>query len=228
MRTCKVIMRKSGRTVDYLSSLKTLLCSSLVPLVLGAASVCAQAAFDKEPSDKHNTSDPGDDGIRLVLQTQKRVYRVGDPLIITCYLENISDKYYFVANGISAFNVFSYYHVMELSVIDSANKKIKPVRLFADPAPSELVKPVAEKLANNYVQLNPHMIVGFKVYGSIRLKPGRYRYTATYREFEAKRWPASERPLTPVKVWIDPIVSNTVEINVLSRAPKERSATRRN
>ncbi|MFH4233450.1 hypothetical protein WAJ75_20850, partial [Acinetobacter baumannii] len=80
------------------------------------------------------------------------------------------------------FNLFTQFQVMELKIVDEKNREVPRVLLFADPSPSELSRPIGEKLANNYVQLRPRMIHGFRVHGQITLRPQRYRLTAIYRE----------------------------------------------
>ncbi|WP_227622394.1 hypothetical protein, partial [Klebsiella pneumoniae] len=89
--------------------------------------------------------------IRLVLQTSKSCYRVGDLITITVYLENTSNKHFYVGSQLAEFNLFTQFQVMELKIVDEKNREVPRVLLFADPSPSELSRPIGEKLANNYV-----------------------------------------------------------------------------
>lgn len=162
------------------------------------------------------TKDVKENPIRLVLQTNKRVYRRGEPIIFTVYLENVSDKYFYVGCRLTGFNLHAS-QVIELKAVDERNRELERPSLYADPSPLELNKPVSEKIAKGYVNLRPRMIHGFKIYGQVIRKPGRYRYTAIYREIEALSWKQVERDALPIQVWTEPIVSKTVTITVLPR-----------
>ena len=212
-------MRTSGRNVSCLRNRPhPRLCKHVLRglLVLWLTSLCAQApliAWALPGTGHQNGAEK--DPIRLVLQTSKKTYRVGDPIIITTYLENVSDKTYLVGSYLNEFDLFTQFQVVELKVVNERNRPLKRSQLFLDPFPSELNKSMAEKLSKNYVALRPRMTHGFKVSGNVLRPAGRYRYTAIYRELQAPRWTEAERNALPIPIWMQPLVSNTVTITVL-------------
>ncbi|HZH89677.1 MAG TPA: hypothetical protein VEX70_03545 [Pyrinomonadaceae bacterium] len=161
----------------------------------------------------NNSSSPTP--IRLVLQTSRRTYRAGEPIELTAYLENMSqDRAYYVGKELGKFFITESFHYIELQITDEKRREAPIGRGAA----ASIWKPgttIAEKLAQEYVQLQPRMIYGQKDAGNITLRPGQYRLVATYHEVEALRWTEAERETLPVPVWAQPLVSNTVRIAVI-------------
>ncbi len=152
--------------------------------------------------------------IRLVLKTSKRIHRAREPIGIVAYLENVSDKPYYVGNDLGKFFITESFHYIELQIIDRKGREAPLGRGAA----TSIWKPgttVSEKLEQEYVQLRPRMIFGQKDAGNITLLPGQYRLTATYHEAEALSWTEAERQALTMPVWTQPLISNTVTITVV-------------
>ncbi len=151
--------------------------------------------------------------IRLVLQTSKENYRASEPITFTAYLENLSDRSYYVGNTLVSFWGSVGLHDLRLKIVNKSGKEIVIGRGAGD----WIWKPgttTTEKLAQAYVELKPKTIHGLT--DSTSLSPGQYRLTAVYREIEALSWTEAERKALPVAVWTQPIVSNTVNLRVLA------------
>jgi hypothetical protein len=167
------------------------------------AQVVRQSSNNKETSE----SLP----IRLVLQTSKENYRAGEPITITSYLENLSDKSYYVGNNLVSFWGSVGLHDIRLKIVNKSGQEMVIGRGAGD----WIWKPgttTIEKLAQAYVQLKPKTIHGLT--DTTTLSPGQYRLTAVYREIEALNWDEAERKALAVPVWTQPIVSNTVSITI--------------
>lgn len=161
----------------------------------------------------NNSSSPTP--IRLVLQTSRRTYRAGEPIELTAYLENVSqDRAYYVGKDLGKFFITESFHYIELQITDGKGREAPIGRGAA----ASIWKPgttIAEKLVQEYVQLQPRMIYGQKDAGNITLRPGQFRLRVTYHEVEALRWTEEERNSLPAQVWTQPLVSNTVTITVI-------------
>lgn len=155
--------------------------------------------------------------LRLVLETPKAKYRVGEPLVITFYLENVSqDDHYYIGTDISDLTTGSPFHYIDLSIIDEKGIKLLLPRSASDSAGEPSRPTAAEKLAREYVQLRPGAIYGFRTEVlEPHLKAGRYRLNATYYETEALSWTEAERKSLSIPVWMQPLISNTVTITVV-------------
>lgn len=150
--------------------------------------------------------------IRLVLQTSKGRYQADEAIEIIAYLENVTDKSYYVGNILVGFWGSAGLHDIRLTIIDENGREV----VIGRGAGTWIWKSgttISEKLARAYVELRPKMIHGVKE--SISLPPGLNRLTATYREIEAQSWTEEERNALMIPVWIQPLVSNTVTITVL-------------
>jgi hypothetical protein len=104
-------------------------------------------------------------------------------------------------------------HEMHLRIFDANNKEV----MIGGGGGSWIWKPntsVAEKVAQAYTQLRPDMILGIKETVPLKLRPGRYHLTATYREIEATYWTEAERKSLAIPIWMQPLTSNTVIITV--------------
>ena len=152
--------------------------------------------------------------IRLVLRTSKLRYRAGEPHEITAYLENVSDKPYFVGKEFFGFGIISSFHWMNVKVVDEKQKTVIDVYMSVTQL-WEQGTTVTEKVAQEYIKLAPGMIHGLKSRGRWDLRPGRYRLSTTYREDEAIYWTEAELKSLPYPVWTQALVSNTVDIRIV-------------
>jgi hypothetical protein len=151
--------------------------------------------------------------IRLTLQTSKREYRVGESVEVLGYLENRGDRPYYVGNTLAGFWGTVGLHEMRLRIFESNGKEV----LIGGGGGSWIWKPnttAAEKIAQAYTQLRPDTIWGLKETIPVKLRAGRYRLTATYREIEAVSWTEAERKALTIPVWTHSLTSNTVVITV--------------
>lgn len=186
--------------------------------VLGIIALCPRLPIAYcAPVQAGNSSGIDSSPIRLVLQTSKRRYRVGESVEVLGYLENRGETPYYVGNTILGFFGTSELHEIKLSILDAKNKEI----LIGGGGGSWIWKygtTINEKLARTYTQLRPGAIFGVKEHIPVTLRPGQYRLTATYREIEALSWTEAERRALSIPVWTQPLVSNTVIITVV-RSP---------
>jgi len=61
----------------------------------------------------------------LILQTTKRVYRAGEPIHVTAYLENESEEQtFYVGRDLDGFCAIIPLHYIELRIINQNNKRI--------------------------------------------------------------------------------------------------------
>ena len=187
----------------------------LSPFVRGQQLV---GAADKSPA------------IRLVLQTSKAVYQVGEPIDITSYLENVSGPYefrfYYVGRVDPFFLDSNWLHFIELSIRDWNGREFPIGRGTGDGFWHEGTT-IEQKLARAYVELGSGSIYGGKMRLEWKLKPGRYKLQTVYREFEALRWSKAERDTLKVPVWTDTLRSKTVTIKVMPEKKKKSSASTR-
>lgn len=176
--------------------------------------------YMREPPATHalqsaaNDNNASSTAIHLVLQTAKTRYRVGEPIELTAYLENVSDSPYYVGNTFASLLGSLGLHDMKLEIADERNKAVVVGRGGGNWIWSQNTS-VADKLTQAYVRLGAGMVHGLKDRVPLSLQPGRYRLRVTYREEEALRWTEAERAALPVPVWTQPLVSNEVMITVL-------------
>lgn len=178
--------------------------------VLSFPSVLQFNAHQSEMKRANQKSD-----IELILKVSKRVYRLGEPIEITSYLENVSDfKGYYVGNtDISLLGTIGL-HDMELIIRDKKGSEVPIGRGAGTWFWGENMS-VTDKLARAYVHIRPGMIHGLKQRIDFPFKPGRYRLVTTYHEHEALRWTEAERRALPIPVWTQQLVSNTVTITIM-------------
>ncbi len=151
--------------------------------------------------------------VHLQLQISKRRYRVGEPITVLAYLENRGTTFYYVGATLAGFWGTLGLHEMHLRITNERNQDVP----IGHGGGSWIWKPnssVTDKIAQAYVQLAPGGVWGQKDQIPLRLPAGRYRITATYREIEAQTWTAAERGSLPLPVWVQPLTSNTVVIQV--------------
>ena len=167
--------------------------------------------------------------IRLRLQTQKRNYRIGEPIEISVSLENISDnRWYYVGRDIDGIVISTKFHTVKLSLLNAKGKKVllpqgaaddNPTRVYVNAKPLPENRPtIADKVTEEYVRLAPQSFYGFrKEILEPQLKSGRYQLWVTYKETEALTWSEKERKSLEVPVWTESLRSNIVVINVVSK-----------
>jgi hypothetical protein len=153
--------------------------------------------------------------VRLILQTSKRSYSSKEAIELTAYLENMSfDKAYYVGRALGKFFIIESFHYIELEIVDDKGRQA-PIGLGAATSIWKSGATTSEKLAQEYIQLQPGMIYGQRDAGNIRLQPGHYRLRARYHESEALQWTQKERNSLPAPVWTRSLVSNSVTLRVL-------------
>lgn len=221
------LIGNGSRVERQLNKLLTWICmlSFVSSCALGLPDVHAVKPFEAENSVRQSP-------IRLVLQTSKEVYRVGEPVKTTVFLENISpDSSYYVGRYIDGVVITPPFHDIEFTLIDDKGKQVLLPRGAADDNPTRVYgvdgrpmplprQTIIEKLTGAYVQLDPRAIHGFRrEIDEPTLRPSRYRLHATYRETEALRWTEAERKALSIPVWTQPLVSNTVTITVVPSSP---------
>ncbi len=157
--------------------------------------------------------------IRLVLRVSKGTYRVGDPIEILAYLQNTSDRTYYVGNELLGLSTISSLHYMLVTTEDASGEVVKPA-LSAATSTWEANTTIKDKLSQAYTQLRPNTLFGASERGNVALLPGRYRLRAEYREIEALRWSDSERRALLIPVWTQQLVSNTVTIRIVPRSSR--------
>jgi len=151
-------------------------------------------------------------GIKVVVHTNKKQYRSNEPIIFYSFLENRSDRTYYVGRTYYSL-LYSGLHDLELSITDLNGKSISIPRSAGD----WIWKPntsLRDKIAQAYIQLAPNLIYGIRESLDLRLKPGKYRLSVVYRENEASEWPANQIQELPIQVWTKTIKSNNVLISV--------------
>ncbi len=166
--------------------------------------------------------------LRLVVQSSKLVYRVGDPVEVSVLLENLTDdKIYLVGRAIYQGDIPTplHYVTFELSdergrllrIFDGASvqnpiEKYGPDRKLISDRPATMT----ELMTSEYIQLGPGSVYGFrtKLYkpGSV---PGRYKLTASYHELEGLIRTESELRALPFPIWTERVTSKSVEIKVI-------------
>jgi hypothetical protein len=161
--------------------------------------------------------------MRLILQSSKSLYRLGEPLKLTSYLENLTGatdhpKWFYVGRSLGGFSLIMPRHFIELSVRDSKGKEVPFGKVAADEGGEN--ETVAELLARAYIILGPGQIYGISDELDLRLQPGQYQLKTTYREFGAQHWPATELQALRLPVWTQQLTSNTLTIVVLKQRLK--------
>jgi hypothetical protein len=192
---------------------RTLASFVLIAVVLAAVSMQQQVPIYASQSDGHNGYEKSN-GLRLVLQVPKRRFRVGEPIEITAYLENISDRPYYVGNTFTDLLVSTGLHDMRLIITDEKGKEV-PIGRGGGSWIWKQNTSVADKLAQAYVHLRAGAIHGVKERLSLPLQSGQYRLTVTYHEEEALQWAKTDRDSLPIPVWTKKLTSNTITITVI-------------
>jgi hypothetical protein len=177
--------------------------------------------------------------IRLRIQTNKRIYRVDEPIELSVYLENVSqDRSYYVGRDIDGIHDLTHeFHAVRLTIVDMRGRKVQLPQgasvsdeLIYFDVNGKAVPPhrptVAEKLAKEYVRLPPQAFLGFRreifeAYENGRyrnyFRAGHYRFQVTYQEIEALSWTEAEKKSLETPVWEQPLTSNIVEISVVAK-----------
>lgn len=180
-----------------------------IPLVIIVLAVGSMAA---ERSNLVSRK-PDQSSLRLVLHTMKQVYRAGEPIHITGYLENTSeDQTFYVGRELGGFCSIVSFHYIELQITDQ-NKRRIPTANSAGAAGWKEGTTLRDKIEQEYVRLGPRGIYPQKDTCDIALKKGHYRMQAKYHEFEATEWSGKETLDFPV--WTKTLYSNVVTINVV-------------
>jgi hypothetical protein len=181
---------------------------ALLLILLPCVGVASRWQQKQLPLPKADTTDH----IKLVLGTSKRRYHRGEPITLVAYLENTSrEQAYYVGKDLGGFFSIMPYHQIELVSEDARGREAPIGRMALAPASSK--ETVSKKLADSYVLLAPGRIYG-QSRTDVYLPSGRWNLTATYREFEARRWSPAELKLISSPVWVKPIKSNTLTITV--------------
>ena len=163
----------------------------------------------------HVQSDTGarQSQLRLGLNTPKRIYHAGEQIHVSAYLENRSvSQTFYVGRELGGFCSILSFHYIELQITDQNNRKIR-IANSAGASGWKEGTTQREKIEQEYVPLGPKGIHEQKNACEIRLKKGRYRVRAIYREFEATDWKSSEGLDFPV--WTKTLYSNVVTISVI-------------
>lgn len=205
-------MDRNNRNARPKQALLQILCAGLLitgpPLFGSGAPAACEGAQDNDRC--------GPRAICLVLQIPHRTFRDGQPIDALAFLENVSDKPFYVGIRTAGFFGSVGLHDISLTITDDQNREVQ----IGHGAGDWIWKPntsVREKLEQAYTSLAPRMIHGIKDRLTLRLRPGHYRFTATYREIEALRWTEADRSSLPVPVWTQPLTSNTIRITVIPR-----------
>jgi len=184
--------------------------AALVAFVLATAA--APADLISGPLAQH-VSSVRQSPLRLVLQTAKRVYRAGEPIHVTAYLENESEEQtFYVGRDLDGFCAIIPFHYIELRIIDQNNRRIR-IANSAGAGGWREGTTQREKIQQEYLALGPKGVYGQSDTCDIRLKKGRYRMQAVYYEFEATDWKNKEALDFPV--WTKTLHSNPVMIAVV-------------
>lgn len=190
---------------------RTLICGFVLAITVVYSQLFLVYCAAQQVRDKAIESSP----IRLVLQTSKSSYHVGEPVEALGYLENRGNSSYYVGDTILSFFGTSELHEIKLKILDANGREV-PIGGGGGSWIWKHGTTINEKLALAYTQLRPRTIFGLKERLPVSLKPGRYQLIATYRELEALSWTDAERKASPIPVWTQPLVSNTVEITVIA------------
>ena len=194
--------------------MKRILLISIVILMLASSLSAQSSSSASATSTQQGVVEPS--AIRLMLETSKAKYSVGEPLVITAYLENTGQYPYYVGNTFAGLFGRLSNHYIELKIFDERNKEVQIGRgggvwIWKNSTPA------AEKIAQAYVYLQAGNIHGVKERLEWEFSPGRYRLAATYREMEALTWAEGERKSLIRPVWTQPLISNTVIINIVPK-----------
>lgn len=180
---------------------------SLLPILVWNAQ-CQTAAVARSLS----VSDGIDGGVVVVVCTNKKQYRSNEPITVYSFLENRSDRTYYVGKTFYS-HLYSGLHDLELSITDWKGNSVSLPRSAGD----WIWKPntsVKDKIAQAYIELAPDLIYGMRESLDLNLKPGTYKLSVVYRENEAVEWPADQIQELPIRVWTKTLKSNEVIISI--------------
>jgi hypothetical protein len=194
--------------------MKRVLLISIMTLMMAGSLHAQSSSSESVASPQQSIVEPS--AVQLRLETSKGRYLVGEPLVITAYLENTGQYPYYVGNTFAGLFGRSSNHYIEVRIFDERGKEIQIGRGAGDWIWKRGTS-VAEKLAQAYVYLQAGNIHGIKERLEWEFQPGRYRLTATYRELEALTWTEEERKALIRPVWTQPLTSNTVTISILPK-----------
>lgn len=153
--------------------------------------------------------------VKLELRIPKTVWRVGESNECTAFIRNTSETPYFVGRHFFGFGIISSFHNISLKIVDAKTGKEVSRPQISVTQQWTFGTSLSAKIDQEYVKLEKDMIHGLSVNGDWGLKPGNYRISASYTEWEAESWPAAERGALPNPVWMEPLASNTVSITVV-------------
>ena len=159
---------------------------------------------------KHPSTD-----IRLILQTSKKSYRVGEPIEVTVFLENGS-KYnsYYVGRDITSLFTTNPVSFIELLIYNKSGKEVSVTRAAAD---SIVVRDENEislsPQKQDYIELPPGTIYGTWKKLELNLRPGIYKFHARYRQIQDPSQKANNSLQIPI--WTQTLTSNSVSIRVI-------------
>jgi hypothetical protein len=157
---------------------------------------------------------PKEKDIKLVLRSEKKVFRRREKISLAVYLENQSrKKTYYVAYDLNGLQGRNEYHYIELS-ITSANGKPILIPLFAGHSfPLKKPLPFNDLLDEEYLRLRPGMIHGIKDDVYVTLPPGRYKISGTYKEIH--KFSEEEKKQVDVSLLEETAQSNQITVRVI-------------
>lgn len=180
-------------------------------ILLFGVSVGMLSASTKSDSDQKDYEKKPN--VSLKLKLDKAKYKKDQYIEITVYLENLSStQSVYVGKELGGLFTILSHHYIELSIKDARGKEV-PILKSAS-AESVSRKAVADILDNHYFLLQPGAIYGLKRHENFSLKPGVYKFQATYKEMEAFRWKKTEIPLLSSPILMNSVLSNEVTIKI--------------
>lgn len=154
--------------------------------------------------------------VRLVLSISKSRVRVGEEFEIIAYLENLSDRPYYVGNQLPSFSSGSQLHRIKVETFDEKGRIVSKELSSADIVWERGLTEM-EKLSIAYTILQSGGIHGRSERGWNLVAPGRYKLVATYYENEAIHWPEEKRSKLPIPVWTQKLTSKPITITVVRK-----------
>lgn len=152
--------------------------------------------------------------IRLSLKTKKTLYRVGEAIELTVYLENKStEQPCYVAKNLDTFFVRSLQQGINVSIVDSNGRDMAPIIMVNKIIDKRKIN--IDDVLSVYLELGPKMIYGVSErLDDIKLKPGTYRLKATYYDNVQTYWSETERQSLTIPLCTQGLISNSVTITV--------------
>jgi len=150
----------------------------------------------------------------LFLKTRKTLYRAGEAIELTVYLENKSmGQSCYIVKDLDTIFVRSLEQGINVSIMNSNSEDVAPIIMTNKIRDKKKIE--IDDVSSFYLELAPKMIYGISErLDDVKLKPGTYNLRARYYDDVPTYWSEAERKSLAISFCARRLNSNMVRITV--------------